>query len=79
LLAVQDRLSTGRLKIFSTLQHTLGEIRLYRRDEKGRIVKENDHLMDALRYAVMKIELAMTRPVKRTMVANQPGDTTAGY
>jgi len=35
--------------------------------------------MDALRYAVMKIELAMTRPVKRTMVANQPGDTTAGY
>jgi len=79
LLAVQDRLSTGRLKIFSTLQHTLGEIRLYRRDEKGRIVKENDHLMDALRYAVMKIELAMTRPVKRTMGANQPGDTTAGY
>jgi len=35
--------------------------------------------MDALRYAVMKIDLAMTRPVKRTMVANQPGDTTAGY
>jgi hypothetical protein len=35
--------------------------------------------MDALRYAVMKIELATTRPVKRTMVANQPGDTTAGY
>ena len=45
LLAVQDRLSTGRLKIFSTLQHTLGEIRLYRRDEKGRIVKENDHCL----------------------------------
>ena len=26
------------------------EYRLYRRDEKGRVVKENDHLMDASRY-----------------------------
>jgi hypothetical protein len=45
LMEVLDRLSTGRLKIFSTLQHTLGELRLYRRDEKGRIVKENDHCL----------------------------------
>ncbi len=25
---------------------------MYRRDEKGRIVKENDHIMDATRYLV---------------------------
>jgi Terminase RNaseH-like domain len=44
------RLSTGRLKVFSTLANFLAEYRLYRRDEKGKIVKENDHLMDDCRY-----------------------------
>jgi hypothetical protein len=43
---VWTRLSTGRLKVFSTLQSFFGEYRLYRRDEKGKIVKESDHLMD---------------------------------
>lgn len=79
LLEVQDRLSTGRLKIFRTLQNTLGEIRLYRRDEKGRIVKENDHLMDALRYAVMKLPIAITRPVQQATSSYAPADPTAGY
>lgn len=45
IMQVFERLSTGRLKIFSTLQHTLSEYRLYRRDEKGRIVKSNDHCL----------------------------------
>lgn len=49
---IYKRLTTGRLKIFNSCRETLGEYRLYRRDEKGKIVKENDHLMDALRYAV---------------------------
>ncbi len=79
LLEVLDRLSTGRLKIFNTLQNTLGEIRLYRRDEKGRIVKENDHLMDCLRYSVLKIALAATRPVQQAQNSYAPGDPTAGY
>lgn len=47
---VWERLSTGRLKVYSTCQLLLEEIRVYRRDEKGRIVKDNDHIMDALRY-----------------------------
>jgi len=45
LMEMLDRLSTGRLKVFSTLQHWLAEYRLYRRDEKGRVVKENDHCL----------------------------------
>ena len=43
---VWTRLSTGRLKVFHSLTNLLMEIRIYRRDEKGAIVKENDHLMD---------------------------------
>ena len=47
---VWQMLSTGRLKVFSTCIAWLQEYRLYRRDEKGQIVKENDHLMDSTRY-----------------------------
>lgn len=50
---VWSRLSTGRLKVFAGLQNWRTEFRLYRRDEKGKIVKENDHLMDATRYLIM--------------------------
>lgn len=46
------RLTTGRLKIFNTCQQLIEEMRLYRRDEKGRVVKEHDHIMDAMRYVV---------------------------
>lgn len=49
---VWERLSAGRIKVFRTLQSWLSEYRLYRRDDKGRIVKSNDHLMDAMRYLV---------------------------
>lgn len=50
---VWQRLSTGRLKVFASLQNWLNEYRLYRRDEKGRIVKEIDHLMDCTRYLIL--------------------------
>lgn len=44
------RLTTGRLKVFKSLQNWFAEFRLYRRDEKGRVVKDRDHLLDATRY-----------------------------
>lgn len=47
-----QRLATGRIKVFKTLVNFLAEYRIYRRDDKGRVVKENDHLMDAMRYLV---------------------------
>ena len=53
LLEVLERLSLGRLKVFNTCEQLLEEYRVYHRNEKGHIVKKNDHLMDAMRYAVM--------------------------
>lgn len=79
LLEVYQRLSTGRLKIFRTLSSTLSEYRIYRRNEKGKIVKENDHAMDALRYLVMGIENAKTKPIKQEAQAVRVADTVAGY
>lgn len=56
-------LSAGKLKVFSTLRNWLAEYRIYRRDENGKIVKENDHLMDATRYLINSgIQIARTKP-----------------
>ena len=50
---VWERLSTGRLKFFKTCTMLNKEFNLYHRDDKGRVVKKNDHLLDALRYLVL--------------------------
>ena len=49
---IYERMTTGRFKVFSTCQEWLREYRLYRRDDKGKIVKKDDHLQDATRYCV---------------------------
>jgi len=79
LMEMLDRLSTGRLRVFSTLQHWLSEYRIYRRDDKGRVVKEHDHLMDGTRYLVMGIHHAVTKSTKPAIKPQLPGDPTAGY
>lgn len=69
---VWQRLVTGRLKIFKSCNSLKQEYRLYRRDEKGHIVKENDHLMDALRYLVMSgLAVAKTKPVQKIQGSSQ--------
>lgn len=47
-----DRMQTGRLKVFSHLNDWFEEFRLYHRKD-GIIVKENDDLISATRYAMM--------------------------
>lgn len=47
---IEEAMEQGRFKIFKTCTNILSEFRLYRRDEKGAIVKKDDHAMDALRY-----------------------------
>lgn len=62
---VWERMSGGKLKVFKSCQHWLGEYRMYRRDEKGHVVKNNDHLMDATRYLVASgLDRACVAPVK---------------
>lgn len=52
---VWQRLSTGRLRVFKHLHDWFSEYRIYRRDEKGKIVKTHDHLMDATRYRTRRL------------------------
>lgn len=48
-----NRLSTGRMKVFCNLQNWLYEYRIYRRNDKGQIVKQNNHLMDCTGYLAL--------------------------
>lgn len=60
---VWERMSTGRLKVFSTLNNFLMEFRIYRRDDKGKVVKSRDHLLDGLRYLCLSgLDHATTKP-----------------
>jgi Terminase RNaseH-like domain len=46
-------LANGKLKVFKSLVNWLMEFRIYQRDEKGKVVKSNDHLMDCMRYLTL--------------------------
>ncbi len=54
ILAIYRMMTQGKLKVFKeSCPHWLEEFRLYRRDVDGKIIKEDDHLMDATRYLVL--------------------------
>lgn len=68
---VLGRISTGRPKVFSTCQKWLEEFRRYSYDDVGRIRKQDDHLMDSTRYAVVSgLKIATTPQV----AAAQPNE-----
>lgn len=53
IFACHQLMSAHRLKVFKSCKNWLAEFRLYQRDPDGKIVKSNDHLMDAMRYLIM--------------------------
>jgi hypothetical protein len=64
IVAIWQRLTTGRLKVFRTLVNWIKEYRFYQRDEHGRIKDgQADHLMDDTRYLIMSgLSVACVRP-----------------
>lgn len=58
---VNQRLASGKLKVFSTCQNWLKEYLIYRRDKNGKVVKEDDHAQDAGRYVVLNLQLAASK------------------
>ena len=82
IFAIQDRLFSSRLKIFSTCRNLLHEMQFYHRDDNGKVVKKLDHAIDALRYLVLSgINRATTQPTAQYRRTQQQmrGDRNAGY
>lgn len=63
---VLQRMETGKLKIFNTLNKLMTELRMYSRDDNGKVKKGNDHLMDAMRYGIVT-GLPIARVKRSTM------------
>ena len=67
---VWELMTSGRLKVSRSLSGWFDEFRLYRRDDKGRVVKTLDHYMDCTRYMVRSgLRRAICKPLPRI---NQP-------
>ncbi|MDA1095477.1 MAG: terminase family protein [Acidobacteria bacterium] len=62
---VWQRMIGGRLRVQAHLSNFLSEFRRYHRDEKGNIVKANDHLMDDCRYLCMSGRFALKPKARR--------------
>lgn len=69
-----ELLSGGRLRVFSNLGAWFDEFRLYRRDDKGRVVKKDDHYMDASLYAITD-----GRERMKTKPGQKPGEQPITY
>lgn len=50
---IRDLMQKGKFKIFAGLRGVFDEVNQYHRDDKGKIVKVRDDLLDAIRYAYM--------------------------
>ena len=53
ILAIWTALSTGKLKVFESCHAWFEEYRIYARNDDGKVVKQDDHLMDATRYFIL--------------------------
>jgi phage terminase large subunit-like protein len=62
-----ERMETGRWKVFSHLSSWFEEFELYHRKD-GLIVKLNDDMISASRYALMMKRYAIRRPTKKLAV-----------
>ena len=63
IFSLQEAFATGKLKVFKSCTEFVKEYVTYRRDEKGRIVKQNDHVLDAARYNFLAKDKAKRDPV----------------
>jgi phage terminase large subunit-like protein len=65
LYEMQQAFASGQLKVFKSLKQFIAEYVTYRRAENGKIIKENDHLLDAGRYAFIERRHAKPFPITR--------------
>ncbi len=89
IFAVWQRLVSGRLKIFKSLTPWMNEFRIYRRDENGKVARDqDDHLMDCTRYLIMSgLNVASVPPYdeeeeyynEHNAAAGSPANAGKGY
>lgn len=83
ILKVSQMFASGQLKIMTTCTNLLKEFRIYRRDEHGKVMKKNDHALDALRYLCMTgidyLEVMPDPDFKPSSTSNKGKNAWTGY
>lgn len=79
LMDMMDRMQTGRLKVAAHLHDWFSEFRLYHRED-GKIVKLEDDILSATRYALMMLRKAsvMTTEKQPIIQTYRPSDAGIG-
>lgn len=70
LFEIRNLMQSGKFKVFAGLRDLFDEFNQYHRDDKGKIVKTRDDILDAVRYAYMMKRYAkrygdIIKPVKK--------------
>jgi hypothetical protein len=78
ILEMVERMTTGRLKVFSTCKEWFEEKRMYHRDMKGKVVKVADDVLSSSRYAIMMLRHARVEVIHRKVVKTRKGRTNWG-
>ena len=55
IMEILERMRTGRFKVFADQKDFFDEFRRYHR-KQGKIVKDHDDLLDAVRYAALSVQ-----------------------
>lgn len=76
LLQVWTRMVSGRLRVQAHLEPWFTEFRRYHRNEKGVIVKKNDHALDATRYLVMSASEILQIPPQPRRTSSHGGSSS---
>jgi phage terminase large subunit-like protein len=79
---MRARIGSGRFFIFQSCQMLLGELRTWRANDKGIIVKLDDDLIAATRYALMKLdkaEVPSKRGNKQSFTISDGSANSGGY
>jgi len=79
LMDMLDRMQTGRFKVARNLEMFFEEFRTYHRKD-GRVVKESDDIISAVRYALMMLRHAKVQTTERTNTLSpfRPSDHAFG-
>lgn len=67
LMDMLDRMQTGRFKVARHLEMFFEEFRLYHRKD-GKVVKEADDVISAVRYAIMMLRHAKVQTIKQATI-----------
>lgn len=84
IMKVGQMLLSGQLKVFRTMFNWFKEYRKFRRDERGDIVKKDDHEMDATLYVMLACPYVLTEPPNlenqsHREIENSSRDSYTGY